>query len=166
NREAYAIRNVSRRTPTCPRVCATLNPVHAAFGTVIWVVCGIGIVAAAFGLATAGKTWEELGKNRLLLERDLPGGPSQTSAAAIMERDTEIRQLLAARNARRARRGEPPIDVDAELKRLTAPQIDSELRSEIRQLVIARNHRRARQGKPPLDVDAEVERQIVTLGNL
>ena len=139
---------------------------HAAFGTVIWVVCGIGILAALFGLVTSGKTWEELGKSRLLLERDLPRGGGQTSAAALVERDTEIRQLLEARNARRARRGEPPIDVEAELKRLTAPQIDSELRSEIRQLVVARNHRRARQGKPPLDVEAEIERQIVALGNL
>jgi hypothetical protein len=140
--------------------------VHAAFGTVIWVVCGIGILAAFFGLVTAGKTWEELGKNRLLLERDLPRGAGQSSAAALVERDTEIRQLLEARNARRARRGEAPIDVEAELRRLTAPQIDSELRSEIRQLVIARNHRRARQGKPPLDVEAEIEREIVALGNL
>jgi hypothetical protein len=136
--------------------------VHAAFGTVIWIVCGVGIVAAFFGLVTAGKTWEELGKSRLVMERDLPRAP--TSAAAIQERDSEIRQMLEARNARRARRGEPPIDVDAELQRLTAPQIDSELRSEIRQLVIARNHRRARQGKPPLDVETEVERQLRSLG--
>jgi hypothetical protein len=138
--------------------------VHAAFGTVIWVVCGVGILAAIFGLATSGKTWQELGKSRLLLERDMPRAPA--SAAAIVERDAEIRQLLEARNARRARRGEAPIDVETELQRLTAPRIDSELRSEIRQLVLARNHRRARQGKPPLDVDAEVERQIVALGNL
>jgi hypothetical protein len=140
--------------------------VHAAFGTVIWVVCGIGILAAVLALVTAGKTWDELGKNRLLLERDVPSGPGHTSAAALLERDTEIRQLLEARNARRARRGEAPIDVESELKRLTAPQIDSELRSEIRQLVVARNHRRARQGKPQLDVEAEIERQISTLGNL
>ena len=51
--------------------------------------------------------------------------------------------MLEARNARRARRGEPPIDVDEELARLTAPAIDPELREEIRELVIARNPRRA-----------------------
>ncbi len=139
---------------------------HQAFGIVIWVVCGIGIVAAVFALVTAGKTWDELGKNRLLLERDLPRGPGQGSAAALLERDTELRQLLEARNLRRARRGETPLDVEAEFRRLTAPQIDSELRLEIRQLVIARNHRRAKQGKPPLDVEAEIERQISALGNL
>ena len=139
---------------------------HEAFGTVLWVVCGVGLLAAFVGLATAGKTWEELGKSRLLLDRDLPTVSRSGSAASLLERDTEIRQLLEARNARRARRGEDPIDVEAELKRLTAPQIDSELRTEIRQLVIARNHRRARLGKPPLDVETEIEREITALGNL
>ena len=137
-----------------------------AFGTVLWIVCGVGILAAFVGLATAGKTWEEIGKSRLLMDRDMPSATRATSAAAIAERDTEIRQMLEARNMRRARRGEPPIDVEAELRRLTAPQIDSELRGEIRQLVIARNHRRARRGEPPLDVEAEIEREITALEKL
>ena len=54
--------------------------------------------------------------------------------------------------------------MEQELARLTAPQIDPELRAEIRDLVIARNHRRERAGKPPLDVDAEVEREIARFG--
>jgi len=140
--------------------------VHPEFGTVIWIVCGFGILAAFVSLLLSAKTWEEYGKNRLLSDSELGGGPKQGSAAALLERDTEIRQLLEARNARRARRGEPPIDVEAELRRLTAPQIDAELRQEIRDLVIARNHRRARTGKPPLDVDAEVERQIAGLSGI
>ena len=62
----------------------------------------------------------------------------------------EIRQLLEARNERRIRRGEPAIDIEQELARLTtiAPAIDPALREEIRQLVVARNHRRVRAGKP------------------
>ncbi len=80
-----------------------------------------------------------------------------------IERDTEIRQLLEARNARRRRRGQPEVDVERELAQLTAPAIDPELRQEIRDLVLARNHRRARQGKPPLDVEAEIEREIAGL---
>ena len=74
--------------------------------------------------------------------------------------------MLEARNARRQRRGEEPVDVDQELSRLTAPQMDPELRQEIRDLVQARNYRRVRAGKPPLDVDAEVEREIKRLGEL
>src|SRR5207302_3184021 len=124
------------------------------------------LLAAFAALAFSGKTWEELGKDRLLMERDLPREQRGSSAAAALERDTEIRQLLEARNARRLRRGESPIDVEQELRRLTAPQIDSELRAEIRDLVIARNHRRTRAGKPPLDVEAEIEREIAGLQGL
>ena len=75
--------------------------------------------------------------------------------------------MLEARNARRARRGEPPVDVEEELAKLTATsRIDPELEGEIRQLVIARNYRRTRAGKPALDVDAEVEREIRELSAL
>jgi hypothetical protein len=140
--------------------------VQAAFGTVLWIVCALGFVIALAALMTGRKTWEDYGKHHLLLDRDVESGSKAGSAAALLERDTEIRQLLEARNARRARRGEPPIDVEQELRRLTAPEIDPELRSEIRQLVVARNHRRARRGQPPLDVEAEIEREIATLGDL
>ena len=137
-----------------------------AFGTVLWIVCILGILGAFAALVAGGKTWEEYGKNRLVMDRESGQGPAAGSAAALLERDTEIRQLLEARNARRARRGEPPINIEQELARLTAPKIDPELREQIRGLIIARNHRRARTGKPPLDVEAEVEREIAELGNL
>jgi hypothetical protein len=94
------------------------------------------------------------------MDRDSPSAAKPGSAAALVERDAEIRQLLEARNLRRERRGEAPVDIELELRRLTAPAIDAELRDEIRDLVIARNHRRARTGKPPLDVEAEIEREI------
>jgi hypothetical protein len=137
--------------------------VQQAFATVLWVVCGLGIVIAFVALAMTGKTWEEYGKNRLVMDRDSPSANKPGSAAALVERDTEIRQLLEARNLRRQRRGEAPVDIELELRRLTAPAIDAELREEIRDLVIARNHRRARTGKPPLDVEAEIEREILSL---
>jgi hypothetical protein len=140
--------------------------VQSAFGTVVIVVSGIGILGAVAGLLFNGRTWEQYGRNHLLMERD-PSAPSGSSAA-IAERDEEVRQMLDARNARRRRRGEPELDVERELARLTTPAtaIDSELRSEIRDLVIARNHRRARQGKPALDVETEIERQISELSQL
>jgi hypothetical protein len=140
--------------------------VHDAFGTVLWIVCGVGIVVAVVALIMSGKTWADYGKNGLLLDRDLPRGPMPGSAAPAHERDAEIRQLLEARNARRARRGEAPIDIDQELARLTAPLVDDGLRSEIRDLVIARNNRRARAGKPPLDIETEIEREIAKLSEL
>jgi hypothetical protein len=137
--------------------------VQSAFGTVVLVVCAVGIAGAVAALIVGRRTWEDYGRDHLLMEREPPRS-SAGSVAAVDERDEEIRQMLEARNARRRRRGEPELDVDAELSRLTAPGVDDELRAEIRDLVIARNHRRARQGKPPLDVEAEVERQIAALG--
>jgi len=137
---------------------------HAAFGTVLWVVCGLGILGAFVALVWNGKTWEEYGKDHLMMEGESSPGPKSGSAAGLLERDMEIRQLLEARNARRRRRGEPPIDIEAELAILTGtPAVDADLRAEIRDLVIARNYRRERAGKPPLDVEAEVERQLARM---
>ena len=138
---------------------------QSTFATVLWVVCGGGIVVGFVALVSSGKAWEDYGKNRLLLDSEVSRGPAAGSAAALLERDTEIRELLEARNERHRRRGEPTIDVEAELRRLTAPQIDAELRAEIRDLVIARSARRARTGKPPLDVDTEIEREIAGLSH-
>jgi hypothetical protein len=140
--------------------------VQSAFGTVVWIVCGLGILAGFAALISSGKTWDEYGKNLLVMDTDLRRGPAPGSAAALLERDTEIRELLEARNERRRRRGEPAIDVDAELKRLTVTHRDAELRAEIRDLVIARNARQARAGKPALDVDTEIEREIADLSQL
>ena len=141
--------------------------VHAAFGTVLWVVCIVAAILALVALIASSKTWEDFGKNGLLLESELRGSPASGSAAALRERDEEIRQMLEARNARRIRRGEEPLDVEQELGRLVAPPAaDPELRSEVRGLVLARNYRRVRAGKPPLDVEAEVERELAKLGDL
>ena len=142
---------------------------QSAFTYVIWVVCGIGIVVALVALASSGKVWEEIGKRGLVMDRE-PSSPGESglSPAAAAERDIEIRQMLQARNERRIRRGEAPLDLETELRRLTAPAapaIDDELRDEIRQLVVARNHRRSRRGEAPLDVEAEVERQVAELSS-
>ncbi len=102
------------------------------------------------------------------------------SSAARAEREREIRQMLLARSERLVRRGQPALDVEAELARLVAassplrdpspPQGDGAPRahdaglvSEVRQLVVARNERRARQGQEPLDVDREVARTLKEL---
>src|SRR3712207_9512040 len=70
--------------------------------------------------------------------------------------------MVAAKNARRAAKGEAPLDVDEEISRLSggAQRVDPALLAEVRDLVKARNARRVRQGKEPLDVEAEIQRQI------
>jgi hypothetical protein len=144
------------------------SSVQDSFWTVLLVVVIGAAVVAVFTFVGTGKLYEQIGRGGLSLREDddgrggtIGGGPP-SAAVAAGERDDEIRQLLNARNERRVRRGEAPVDVEAELKRLTAPAVDIDpaLRDEIRQLVVARNERRARAGKEPLDVDAEVERQV------
>src|SRR4051794_4201096 len=105
------------------------------------------------------RAYEQIGRGGLSL-RDEEPRKEATGAVAVRERDDEIRQMLEARNARRAARGQEPLDVDAELARLTRPAIDPALEAEVRSLVIARNERRARKGQEPLDVEAEVARQL------
>jgi hypothetical protein len=142
--------------------------VQSAFGTVVLVVCAVGVAGAIAVLLVNRRTWDEYGRDHLLRDDEMPARRSAPggSAAATGERDEEIRQMLEARNARRRRRGEPEVDIECELGRLTAPAVDDELRAEIRDLVVARNHRRGRQGKPALDVEAEIERQIAELSRL
>jgi hypothetical protein len=140
--------------------------VHSTFSIVIWVVSILALVIAFVALIASRNAWEEFGKGRFVMDRDSGPEARPAPASSLAERDTEIRQLLEARNARRERRGEPPIDVEQEFARLTAPAVDPALREEIRQLVVARNHRRVRAGKPPLDVEAEIEREIAGLSGL
>jgi len=140
--------------------------VQEAFGIVLFVVVGLGALVALLTFATTGRSYDEIGKGGLFDEGHAAKDPP-TGAAADRERDEEIRQMLQARNARRAARGQPPIDVEQELAALTrTTNIDPALLQEIRELVEARNRRRVRAGKAPLDVEAEVERQARELGEL
>lgn len=128
-----------------------------AFGTIVWVVAIVGAIVAIFTLIGTGRTYRQIGGDGLVHEdRD-----ARTESPAV--RDEEIRQMLEARNARRERRGEAPLDVEAEIAALDRPPpgaVDDELRGEIREHVVARNARRVRAGEDPLDVDEEVERRI------
>jgi hypothetical protein len=143
-------------------VAIPASGVQDAFWTVLLVVVIGGALVAVFTFLTTGKLYDQIGRGGLSLREDDDGrgGGAPTPAVAAREREDEIRQMLTARNERRERRGEPPIDVEDELRRLTAPTVDPALREEIRQLVVARNERRARAGKEPLDVEAEIERQV------
>lgn len=123
---------------------------------------------AALSYIGSGKLYSGIGKTGGLSldEPDRVPGPRAGSPAAKAEADAEIRQMVEAKNVRRAARGEAPLDVDAEIAALNRPAggHDEALREEVRQLVVARNERRGRAGKPPLDVDAEVERELRELG--
>ena len=142
-----------------------------AFGIVLIAICVAAVIVAVLSYWGSGKLYSGLGREGGLSmegDEDLPRARAAAPAApSSAEAREEIRQLLEAKNARRAARGQAPLDVDAELAALTSQQpaaADAGLRDEVRQLVVARNERRARQGKPPLDVEAEIERQLRELG--
>jgi len=126
--------------------------VQEALGAVIFVVVGLALVVGLLTLRGRGDAYDGIGSGGLSLDRRPP------ARETAVVREAEIRQLLDARNERRARRGEAPLDVDAELARLTWPAADPGLEAEVRALVVARNERRARRGQPPRDVEAEVAR--------
>jgi len=86
------------------------------------------------------------------------------------QRDEEIRQMLRARSERLVRQGEQPLDIEAELEKLSGSagdlqdsadaSYDPAAIEEARQLAIARNTRRRREGLEELDVQAEVTRTL------
>ena len=138
-----------------------------AFGIVIFAVVGISAVLAIASLFLRGNIYDEIGRGGIGDDREMGrtrSGPASGGYVDPTERDAEIRQMLAARNARAAARGEPEVDVEDELARLTAPAVDPELREEVREMVVARNRRREARGEPPLEVEAEVERQLREFG--
>ena len=129
---------------------------------VVFVVVGAAAVIGIAGFAGSRRAYDEIGAGGI--EAD-PAPREPGSRAGAAEQEAEIRQMLEARNARRARRGEEPLDIEAELAALTAGSApaDPALEQEVRQLVAARNARRVRRGEEPLDVEAEVRRQLAAL---
>ncbi|HEY6551639.1 MAG TPA: hypothetical protein VIY71_10620 [Solirubrobacterales bacterium] len=148
-------------------------------GYVLVAVTLLILPIAAFSFIRSGPAWEEIGKGRFGVMHSMPpprmAQPSPEIDLAIQA--AEARQMLEAKSYRRLRRGEAPLDVEAEMTALLDSELtskaskrglDEKLRAEVRELVVARNERRMRAGKEPLDVDAEVERQVadfIGLGN-
>lgn len=142
---------------------------------IVVVALPVGAVVFAMG---AGNAFGQIGKGDLAIgDQPFPRESASGGSAAPVSsevREQEIRQMVQARSDRGIARGRKPIDVDAEVELLLAPEpgaatspgADRGLREEVRQLVVARNERRVRQGKEPLEVDAEVDRQLRELENL
>lgn len=135
-----------------------------AFGIVLFVVVGASVIVALITLGSSRRAYDEIGKGGLF-EDDGNGRAGRDSHGGVAGvRDEEIRQMLEAKNAHRARRGEAPLDVEQELAALTRPRIDPALLAEIRDLIEARSARRVRRGEPPLDIDAELARKLLEFG--
>jgi hypothetical protein len=166
---------------------------QSAFPFVVFGAVGVSVVMSIVFLLSRDSAYDEIGRGGLSGSPGSPFGqgmeieerPGMSTELEQAEREQEIRQMLQARSERKVRRGEPAIDIDAEVARLTAPAAASQtsaaddpgsaaddpgsaaddpgIADEVRQLVIARNERRARQGLEPLDVQAEIRRTLAEL---
>jgi hypothetical protein len=133
----------------------------AFFYVLLVVVIGSAVVAV---LSLRGDRYEHIGRGGLFEDdprRRPSGGGGPVRAESQAQIDAEVRDMIEARNERRVARGQDPLDVEAEIRRLAGPApADPALVAEVRQLVEARNARLVRRGKPPLDVETEVRRQL------
>ena len=141
-------------------------------GFVLTLITLIALPVALIAFARTGPLWESVGKGPFAIEQELPPPSRLAQPDPPVDRrlqETEARQMLEAKSYRRRQRGEAPLDIEAEVRRLldspaaAGPAIDEKLRAEVRQLVVARNERRMRRGEEPLDVEAEMERQLADL---
>jgi hypothetical protein len=153
---------------------------QALFPDVLFGAIGLFVVVGLLSMFTRRSLHDQVGQDWTFTgesQSRLPSSPSFSAPDAErpfdnIEREAEIRQLLTARSERLVRRGEAPLDIDAELARIdgggrdpSAGSHDPALAEEVRQLVRARNERRARQGLDTLDVEAEVQRTLAELGS-
>lgn len=156
--------------PCCVDLVLAMSPTGKCLAVLLFTGVAAPLAGLMFRRVSAG--WESVGKGPLAIEQQLPlpryAGRAEPAIDPAIQA-AEVRQMLEAKAARLTRRGEPPIDVEAETTRLLAPATapasesarqQAELRAEVRRLVVSRNERRLRKGLEPLDVEAETERQL------
>ncbi|HWX74318.1 MAG TPA: hypothetical protein VNZ05_03365 [Solirubrobacteraceae bacterium] len=145
------------------------NPlVQSALPIVVFGAVGLSVVMSLIFLFSRSSSYDEIGDGGLSSGAGGLAPPAPDSPAGRAEQELEIRQMLSARNERLLGRGQPALDIEAEVARLLGPPRpgahSAGLTEEVRQLVVARNERRMRQGLEPLDVNAEIERTLRELG--
>jgi hypothetical protein len=92
-------------------------------GTVLIVIALVVLPIAALAFAGSGSALKTLGKGRFAIDQDLPPRRTLSAPAPIDRRaqEAEVRQMVEAKSYRRQQRGEPPLDVEAETRRLLKP---------------------------------------------
>jgi hypothetical protein len=142
--------------------------VQSLFPIVVFGAVAFSVVMSVVFLVSRGSMYDQIGQGGLSRDSDnlaAAPAPDPDSPAGRAEREQEIRQMLGARSDRLVSKGQPALDIEAEVARLMAPPPQSQghaagLVEEVRQLVVARNERRQRQGLEPLEVEAEVARTL------
>ncbi|MGE5280799.1 MAG: hypothetical protein ACM3N0_00490 [Chloroflexota bacterium] len=80
---------------------------------------------AAIAFARSGKAWRSIGRGPYAIDPDLPPRSVRPLPSPVSEatREAEVRQMVEAKSYRRTRRGEAPLDVEAETRRRLADSI-------------------------------------------
>jgi hypothetical protein len=144
---------------------------QSIFPVVVFGAVALSIVMSVVFLVSRGSVYDQIGQGGMSRDSEASdlvsvSAPSVSSAAGRAEQEREIRQMLSARSERLVKKGQPALDIDAEVAKLLAAHgegHDAGLVDEVRQLVTAKNERRTRQGLEPLDVASEVERTLAEL---
>ncbi|MGE5636154.1 MAG: hypothetical protein ACM3UV_04330 [Nocardioidaceae bacterium] len=88
-----------------------------AFGTALIAIALVGLVAAVASYYGSGRVYRGLGRGGSLGMDALPDAHARAEARPDAALAEEVRQLIVAANERRARQGEPPLDVEDEVER-------------------------------------------------
>ena len=95
---------------------------------VVLLFTGVAAPIAGLVFRRVAGDWDSIGRGPLAIDQDLPTphdlrGPEQSDDPAIVA--AEVRQMLEAKASRQKRRGETPIDVEAETERQLADLVGS-----------------------------------------
>jgi hypothetical protein len=91
-------------------------------GSVLILITLVTAPIAAVAFARSGKAWRGIGRGPYAIDPDLPPRSVRRQPSPISDatREAEVRQMIEAKSFRRQRRGEAPLDVEAETERRLA----------------------------------------------
>jgi len=97
-------------------------------GNVLILISLIVLPIAAIAFADSGKAWRSIGRGPYAIDPDLPPRSMRPVPSPVSRetQEAEVRQMLEAQSYRRVRRGEAPIDVEAEAERRVADLVGLE----------------------------------------
>jgi hypothetical protein len=114
-----------RRDPYPWVMVCPLALTYLQSGYVLTAITLLILPVAAFAFARSGKAWRSIGRGPYAIDPDLPPRSVRPMASPVSRgtREAEVRQMLRAKSYRRERRGEAPLDVEAEAERQVADLI-------------------------------------------